>query len=433
MIVKVDMTISTTNFESMKFSLTSCEIGPNFKQDDAKIAFLSLFYSSIFKEKTRLSVINFFQTKYPNYNVPKYFTRASRTGLYLLLKSLDLPHNSQVALQGFSCVVVPNAVLQAGLTPVILDINVENFNLNIETLTQKWNPNIRVLIIQHTFGLSSDWTNVVNFCKEKNIIIIEDCAHALGLQIKLNGKLINAGEIGQACFFSFGRDKIVSCTNGGLAIIKAEEKEWIKNMDKNYSKLGATPNLESFRNLFYICSTVWFIRPYYSLFGKGLFWILAKFQFLGDVYTEEEKHGTNKIISAETLSKNMFPVLANQLTKLEDFNLHRKTIAKFYSDKLGIKYEYGSVFLRFPVMVSSSSYLKILSSLKSENILLGKWYQHPFIPKDSKLSKFHYNKNDSLVTEKLIKNRVLNLPTNPNTSMEAAIKIAETIAKFDKA
>ena len=46
---------------------------------------------------------------------------------------------------------------------------------------------------------------------------------------------------------------------------------------------------------------------------------------------------------------------------------------------------------------------------------------------------FHYNKNDSLVTEKLIKNRVLNLPTNPNTSMEAAIKIAETIAKFDKA
>ncbi len=425
----------------MNFSLTSCEIGPNFQLDDALIALSSPFLFSSNKTESKDFVVNFFGNKYNNHFRPKYFTAASRTSLYLLLKSLNLPPNSQVALQAFSCVVVPNAVLQAGLKPLILDVNSTNYNLDHRTFAAVFNPNVKVLIIQHTFGLAADWTEIVNFCNQNNVIIIEDCAHALGTYVNINNKMVEVGNIGQACFFSFGRDKIISCTSGGVALIKEEYKQWNDEMEKNYAKLEQTNWLESIRLLVYIWSTTLLIRPFYGLFGKALFKFMANLQFLGDVYTLEEKEGTSKIINAKTLHPNLFPVLANQISKLENFNLHRKEIAKIYSNKLGIKYVEGSVFLRFPVRVNSEEYNQIKQALKTKNILLGQWYLSPFIPlqtkADKNLDKFFYSAGNCPVVESLIQEKVLNLPTNPNTSFKTALEIAEKFTtirlKFDKA
>ena len=417
----------------MKFSLTSCEIGPNFNCNDAKIALFSPFFSKSKKQKSKSQVLSFFKAKFSNHAEPKYFTRASRTGLFLLLKSLDLPEKSEIALQSFSCVVVPNSVLQAGLKPVILDVNPNTYNLDIHTLQKAWNPQIKVLIIQHAFGLSTDWTEVTDFCKQKKIIIIEDCAHSLGASLTVAGQSVVAGNIGQACFFSFGRDKIVSCTSGGLVLIKKEEELWIKNIDLAYSKLDETSYSESLRSLLYIWATTLIIVPFYGLFGKGLFWFLARLQLLGDVYTDEEKVGTSKLISAEKMHLNLFPVLDNQLAKIEILNQHRRLLAQFYSSELNIDYESGSVFLRFPVQVSKSAHKQITAALKKENILLGQWYLSPFIPLQSQASKFYYSKNNCPVVEDLIQEKVLNLPTNYNTSLETAARIIQIVRQFDKA
>jgi perosamine synthetase len=415
----------------MNFGLTSCEISPNFEKDDAWLSLKSLFLTKTKKEESKNYVVNFFNKKYPNHFTPKYFTRSSRTGLYLLLKSLNLPKNSEVALQAFSCVVVPNAVLQAGLKPVILDINPSTYNLDLQTLAAQYNSNIKVLVIQHTFGLANNWTEVVNFCREKNIIIIEDCAHALGLIVTVNNVNTEVGNIGDACFFSFGRDKIVSCTSGGLAIISKKYDKWNKQMDENYSMLEETNWIESLRSIIYIFATTILIRPFYGFFGKALFKLMANLQLLGDVYTEEEKIGTSKLINSHTLHLNLFPVLANQIDKLDRFNLHRKEIAKIYSEKLLINYQEGSVFLRFPVQTTSSNYRKIISTLKKKNILLGQWYLSPFIPLQSDSKKFLYSEKNCPIVENLIQEKVINLPTNINTSVKVANEISEIVKLYN--
>lgn len=414
----------------MNFGLTSCEISPNFEKDDAWVSLKSPFISKYKKNQFKNYVINFFSKKYPNHFIPKVFTRSSRTGLYLLLKSLNLPKNSEVALQAFSCVVVPNAVLQAGLKPLVLDINPTTYNLDYQTLLSQFNQNIKVLIIQHTFGLAADWTDIVNFCQEKDIIIIEDCAHSLGTFVTVNGKQIEVGNIGQASFFSFGRDKVVSCTSGGLAIIKKTEVVWNQNLNILYSEIKPSTWLESIRSLLYIFISTLLIRPYYGLFGKVLFKLMVNFKFFGEVYTIEEKVGTNKLINAENLHLNLFPVLANQISKLEKFNLHRKEIAKIYSQKLGINYQDGSILLRFPVKVSSQNYNTVRLALKAQNILVGQWYLSPFIPVQSLTSKFFYSSKNCPVVEDLIQQKVINLPTNINTSLETALKISEVVRPY---
>jgi perosamine synthetase len=417
----------------MKFNLTSCEIGPNFGLKDGLIALKSPLYSTSKKLSFKNQVQSFFEARFPNHFAPEFFTRSSRTGLYLLLKSLELPANSKVALQAFSCVVVPNAVLQAGLKPVILDINSEHYNLDINILAKNWNDEIKVLIIQHTFGISTDWTEVINFCKEKNVILIEDCAHSLGAEVMVNGKMIEVGNLGQASFFSFGRDKIVSCTSGGLAIIHKNYPEWQSRMKKNYSEINQSNWVESLRSLAYIWSMAFVIRPFYGLVGKPIFKVLALLQLIGDVYTSAEKKGTSKLINAEKMHLNLFPNLYFQLTQLESFNKHRLEIAKIYSEKLNINYNKGSVYLRFPVLVSSSSYPRIIAELKKQQVILGQWYLSPFIPVQSNPAVFGYNKLNCPVVENLIQNKVLNLPTNINTSAKSAHFIVNVINEFDKA
>jgi perosamine synthetase len=417
----------------MKFNLTSCEIGPNFKMTDGFIALKSLIYSKNKKLGYSKKVNSFFKEKFPNHFQPEFFTRSSRTGLYLLLKSLELPTNSKVMLQAFSCVVVPNAVLQAGLIPVIVDINAEHFNLDLNTILNSWNEEVKVLIIQHTFGIATDWTDVIKFCKDKNIILIEDCAHSLGAEVIVDGNMVEVGNLGQASFFSFGRDKIVSCTNGGLALIHKNYPEWQARMEKNYSEIKQASLIESLRSLAYICSMAFVLRPYYGLVGKPLFKILALTQIIGDVYTKEEKKGTSKLINAEKMRLNLFPILYFQLTQLKNFNKHRLEIAKIYSEKLNITYSKGSIFLRFPVKVDSSKYYKIVTHLKKQQIILGQWYLSPFIPVQSNSASFGYNKTNCPVVENLIQNRVLNLPTNINTSTQTARIIAKIISEFDKA
>ena len=57
-----------------------------------------------------------------------------RVALYAFLKSLDLKKDDEVIIPAFTCVVVPNAIIYAGLKPVYVDISTETFNMDISVV-----------------------------------------------------------------------------------------------------------------------------------------------------------------------------------------------------------------------------------------------------------------------------------------------------------
>ena len=109
-----------------------------------------------------------------------YLTENGRVAQYIFLKSLNLPKGSEVAIQAFTCNAAVNPILWLGLKPNYIDINPQTLNIDVEDLKRKLNPNTKVVIIQHTFGNPAPTEEIAQICKERGIILFEDCAHSLG-------------------------------------------------------------------------------------------------------------------------------------------------------------------------------------------------------------------------------------------------------------
>ena len=104
---------------------------------------------------------------------------SGRESLLALLRALKLQTGEEVIVQGYTCVVVPNAIHAAGMVCVYADIDRETLNLNIEAVEAAITPKTRAIICQHTFGIPADTAKLRDICDRHSLILIEDCAHVL--------------------------------------------------------------------------------------------------------------------------------------------------------------------------------------------------------------------------------------------------------------
>jgi perosamine synthetase len=403
--------------------LICAENGPNFQLDDSLVALRSIFQLPGIPNRTASGLKSAVSQKLLNYlgletnQNQLYFTDTGRTGLTLALKALNLEVGSEVAIQAFSCVVVPNSLLQAGLEPLVVDIDPQNLNLDLEDLAKKITPQTKAVIVQYNFGLAPDMTQVLNFCKARNLYLIEDMAHGLGVELNLNGKKMMAGTVGDAAVFSFGRDKIISTTSGGAVWVNPDNSDIISRFNQIYEDLPPMPNGRVLQNLIYTILFPTVIRPLYHLgIGKLVLVLAKKLKLIGPVYTMAEKHGSNKFSGAK-YSPQLFWLLQNQLRKLDQFNQHRRRIAQIYAIGFGLQCDPQNVYLRFPLkldqLAQGPELQAILLKLKPLGFVLGaNWYDAPFLPKTADLCLFNYIYGSCPVAEKLSQNRILNLPTN---------------------
>ncbi|MBC7472035.1 MAG: DegT/DnrJ/EryC1/StrS aminotransferase family protein [candidate division SR1 bacterium] len=414
----------------MKRKLVACEIGPNYQLEDGVIALKLLvllpiyhiFKKQIHQDKIIKNI--FSDSSYIQ------FVDSGRTAMTLLLRSLSLDKESEVIIQGFSCVVVPNSVLQSNLVPILCDINETDYNLDLVDAEKKITNKTRVLIVQYSFGIIPKMNKVVEFCKKYNLILIEDCAHIFSHPILINGKEKQVGSLGYGSVLSFGRDKVVSSTIGGAVILNDSSKLYKTRLHEEYQNLPKISILREYQSLIYCILCVFLIRPFYHYgLGKLALFIFRKLHFIGGIYSIKEKKVTSEIVNHSKYSATLSILLQNQLKKISIYKAHRDNISKIYANELDLpvtNYNY----LRFPVCVPSSAYSNIKSILRQNHILVGTWYNSIFIPADADLSKLSYNLGDLPICEKLVSNRVLNLPTNIHVTEKDAKKIASIIKPF---
>lgn len=136
---------------------------------------------------------------------------AGRHALYAILEALGIGAGDEVLIPAFTCVVVPNAVLYRGARPVYVDIDPLTFNIDVECAARAITPRTRAIIAQHTFGLPCDLDALLAM-PTRGIVVIEDCAHALGAS--LNGRPV--GSIAPVAYFSTDHTKMISTVIGGM-------------------------------------------------------------------------------------------------------------------------------------------------------------------------------------------------------------------------
>jgi len=133
---------------------------------------------------------------------------------YYILKSLDLPPNSEIIFPALTFWVVPEIAHVLGFKPVFVDIDGSTFNIDPSKIERAITPNTRVVVPTHLYGQPCDMDPIMSMAKAHNMVVVEDCAHALGATYK--GQ--KTGTFGDASFFSFQLLKPLNTYGGGMAV-----------------------------------------------------------------------------------------------------------------------------------------------------------------------------------------------------------------------
>lgn len=368
-------------------------LGPNYEKDDAILALKTLLNPVKWFNKSQIENLESdFEKLFPGYKA--IAINSGRSAEYLILKSLGVREGDEVLVQDFTCVAVPNSATWLGAKAIGV-AHGPDYNFDLSDLGKKVSKNSRAIIVQNTFGFPAEY-KVIAQVVGRDVNIIEDCAHALGVKIS-----------GSIAFFSFGRDKIISSVFGGMII--TSDVEMFNRIKTLRDKLLDPPIFWTIQQLLHPI-VLSFILPTYTLgLGKLMLVILQKLNILSRaVYPEEKSGGHPKVFPAK-MPAALAVLARHQLKKLERFNNHRKSIAQFYFDNLKSGQiilppnNKNALWLRFPIKVLNGPGL--LKYARRKNIVLGDWY------KDSDAD-------------------VVNLPTYPNMTLKDAKSVAEIVKEW---
>jgi dTDP-4-amino-4,6-dideoxygalactose transaminase len=178
-----------------------------------------------------------FEKEFSSYFGNKYSVAVSNgsVALEIAIRSLNLKKGDEVIVTPRSFVISASCVLNLDLKPIFADVD-KNGNLNIHTIKKVFSNKVRAIIIVHLNGLPCDLDEILNFKKEKNIFLIEDCSQAHGAKYKK--KFV--GSFGDISAWSFCQDKIISTGGEGGMIATNNEKLWqscwsFKDHGKNFN------------------------------------------------------------------------------------------------------------------------------------------------------------------------------------------------------
>jgi len=132
---------------------------------------------------------------------------------------LRLKKGDEVILPAFTIISCLSAVIRSGATPIFCDVDENTWNMTLDNVVDLWTENTKAVLIVHTYGLTADAVNIIEFCKQKNIKIIEDTAEAHGQ--KIEGQV--CGSFGDISTLSFYANKHVTTGEGGAILTDSLE------------------------------------------------------------------------------------------------------------------------------------------------------------------------------------------------------------------
>lgn len=139
--------------------------------------------------------------------------------LQIALMALDLRPGDEVIVPAFTYVASAEVIGLLGLTPVMVDVDYETFNITFDNLKKALSPRTKVIIPVHLFGQSCDMEPILAFAKENNLYVIEDNAQAIGAEYTFSdGHKKKTGAMGTIGCTSFFPSKNLGCYGDGGAI-----------------------------------------------------------------------------------------------------------------------------------------------------------------------------------------------------------------------
>ena len=382
------------------------DFAPNEKIQDALLSMWILFQPWKWKQGNEIDLIRKTIISYfPKTNVLFFLT--GRAALYILLSSLKLDNQDEVLVTGFTCEAVVLPIIQKGCKPIYVDIEQETLSIDIVDLRKKITPHVKVIVLQHTFGIIPKYRNeVLELAKAKNIFVIEDIAHGFD---PTNSHLLTPSDK-TALTLSFGRSKAVSSVFGGAVVLT--NKKLIQSVHNDIITYLPYPSFLYILRLLLYKPIAVFIKLSYSFsLGKISHYLSKHLRLITAEISQKEKRGEYDIVFEKRFPNALAILLNHQLSRFNTIQKKRQEISQLYSSGLPIAQTFpfaNTTTLRFPILVANRHI--ILNQFSKNNIFLGKWYDQPVAPFPLPLHKVGYIIGMCPVAEKICEH-IINLPT----------------------
>ena len=132
--------------------------------------------------------------------------------LILALRSLNIGTDDEVITSSFSFFATAEAITSVGAKPVFVDIDPENYLMDLGLVERAITPRTKAILPVHLFGNPLDMDKIMEIAKKNNLNVIEDCAQAVGAQWR--GKPVGSyGDVG--CFSFFPTKNLGAAGDGG--------------------------------------------------------------------------------------------------------------------------------------------------------------------------------------------------------------------------
>ncbi len=298
--------------------------------------------------------------------------------LTISLKILNLPKNSEVIIPAMTYCSTAFAVINAGLKPVLVDIDDLSPTISINNIKKKITNKTKVIMPVHLYGSVVDLNQIKKIIKRKKILLIDDCSQAHGA-IYNNKRVGSLADI--SCFSLYPGKNLGAYGDAGIITT---------NNLKFYNKI------KNFRNL---GSTKKFIHSQIG-FNSRLDTIQAC-------------------------------ILIEKIKLLTKYNKKRQVIAKYYDKYITnkkikkLRYSIGSVYHQYVIMVNQRK--KLINLFKKNKIQFGFHYPKSINQIDS-LKKIY--KNNNYKNSELLANKCFSLPIDPMLNKKQLNKIVKVLNFF---
>lgn len=310
--------------------------------------------------------------------------------LQIALMSLDLSPGDEVIVPAFTYVATAEVIGLLGLKPIMVDVDLNNFNILIQDLDKVITSRTKAIVPVHLYGQSAQMDEIVDFAKKYDLYIIEDNAQSIGGNFfsrdSLNYKTGTIGHIGCTSFFP---SKNLGCFGDGGAIFT--------NDDELAQKIRMIAN-----------------------------------------HGQSQKYVHDRIGINSRLDTIQAAILSVKLNQLDDFNKRRQSVASIYDQELSNiqnitiphKEKYSEhVYHQYTIKIGDSKRDQLKSFLSNFNIPSMIYYPIPLYQQKA-FSSFY--KGEGLLNTEVLCGQVLSLPMHTELPSETQYFIIDKIKDFFK-
>ena len=310
--------------------------------------------------------------------------------LQIAMMGLGLQPGDEVITADFTFAATVEVIALLQLTPVLVDVDINNMNISIEAIKKAINPKTKAIVPVHLFGRSVNMDAIMEIAKEHNLFVIEDNAQAIGADYKAkDGSKQKVGTIGHVGATSFFPSKNLGCYGDGGAIFT------------NDDALAHT------------------LR---GIVNHGMY----------------ERYHHDVVGVNSRLDSMQAGVLKAKLHHLDAYNAARQNAARKYTAALGVNPNIIApnicdtcdchVFHQYVIRITNGKRDGLLAHLQSNQIPCAIYYPIP-LHKQKAYTDARYNEADFPVTN-LLSDEVIALPMHTELDDEQIKFITDSILEF---